>query len=383
MNNDFNFLNFLIEKENKRQKSLINLIASENVVPENILNYINNCFSNKYAEGVPGKRFYSGCEFVDELEIFAQKKCLELFGGEFCNVQPHSGVQANLAIFLAVLNKGDKILSMDFSAGGHLSHGHSLSIVSTLYEIKNYNVDKNSEMIDYSELLKIAKIERPKLIIAGASSYSREIDFKKFSEIAKEVGAFLLADISHISGLIASKLLNSPIGYADFITSTTHKTLRGVRGAFIIAKKEFEEKINRAIMPGIQGGPHMNIICGKAATFIEAKRESFFEYSRDVIKNAKIMAENFIENGVKVISGGTDTHLFVIDTIASFEKNGFESEKILEKNGIILNRNSIPYDSLPPRLSSGIRIGTSFMTSLGFKDEDFCKISNKIISLLK
>jgi glycine hydroxymethyltransferase len=379
----FSKIHELVKNENNRCKTVINLIASENLVPQEILDFCASSFSNKYAEGVPEKRFYAGCEYCDELEKLAQSECCNLFDAEYSNVQPHSGTQANQAALMALIKPGEKLLSMNFSAGGHLSHGHKLSLISRLYNVHTYNIDQKSEMLDYSEVLDVAKKVRPKVIIAGASSYSRLIDYSAMREIANDVGAFLLVDIAHAAGLIASKIIPNPIKYADIVTFTTHKTLRGVRGGAILCREDFANSIDRAVMPGVQGGPHMNMVAGKAATFIAAETKEFKEYSKNIVDSADIMAKEFISLGCYVISGGTDTHLFVLDTVKSFEKTGLECEEILESNGIIVNRNVVPFDNLSPSVSSGIRIGTPYMTSIGYRKLDFKVVAKKIVNLLK
>jgi glycine hydroxymethyltransferase len=374
----------ILKKEDNRSKSSINLVASENLASQDVLDFcsISN-FSNKYAEGIPGKRFYAGCEYYDELERLVQNECCKLFDAEYANVQLHSGTQANQAALMALMKPGDKLLSMDFSAGGHLSHGHKLSLISQLYNVYMYNVDRKTEVLDYDEVLNIAKKVAPKVIIAGASSYSRLIDYKSMRQIADEVNAYLLADIAHIAGLIASRVIPGPVKYADVVTFTTHKTLRGVRGGVILCKEKFTDEINRSVMPGVQGGPHMNMVVGKAATFIAASTEEFKSYSENVVKNANIMAKEFVTLGCYVVSGGTDNHLFVVDTVRSFGKTGLECEKILESKDIIVNRNAIPFDNLSPAVSSGIRIGTPYMTSYGYDEFEFKNIIPKIIGLLE
>jgi glycine hydroxymethyltransferase len=375
----------LIECENKRQDDCINLIASENICPEEIRSLQGSILTNKYAEGTSCARYYAGCEYVDIIEQLAQSRCLDLFNAHkdyIVSVQPHSGTQANHAAYIALLKKGDVILSMDFASGGHLSHGHRLSIVSQLYDIHTYTVDPLTYMLDYDVIQKIAYQVRPRLIIAGASSYSRVIDYQKMADIAESVGAYLLADIAHIAGIIAAGLHPSPIGYADIITSTTQKTLRGSRGGFIIAKKEHEILINRAVMPGVQGGPFMHAIAAKAATFLYAQKYEFREYQKNVLENAAFMADMFIKSNIPVISGGTDNHLFVINTM-TYNKTGAEIEGKLEKKGIIVNKNGIPFDLLSPRVTSGIRIGTPFVTSQGKSKEELKTICEKIIEIIK
>lgn len=374
----------LIASEKERQKNYINLIASENICPQEILDVQGSILTNKYAEGQPEKRFYGGCEFVDKIEKIAQCRCLEIFKAiddYKVNVQPHSGTQANMGVYFGVLKKGDCILSMDFGAGGHLSHGHTLSIVSHFFAIETYTVDPYTLLLNYDLILEKAKKVKPKIIIAGASSYSREIDYKKFSEIAKCVGALLMVDCAHIAGLIVAGLHMSPVGYADFITFTTHKTMRGARGGCIIMKNEYEQQINRALMPGIQGGPLVHAIAAKAITFSYAAKKEFKEYQQKVIANAKLMAAILQKNNIEIISGGTDNHLFVINTM-TYNKTGLEVQEKLEKQKIIVNKNCIPFDTLSPFVTSGIRIGTPFVTAQNINEDkmqEVCEILNKAI----
>jgi glycine hydroxymethyltransferase len=378
-----NNINFWIKKEKERQSKGFNLIASENICPLAIRKLEASILGNKYAEGNISNRFYSGCKFVDEIEKIAIENCCKLFDSEYANVQLHSGTQANFAAINAFINPGDTILSMDFSAGGHLSHGHPLSLISKLYKIETYNLNKETELIDYDELEKKAKLLKPKLIISGASSYSKIINYKKINEIAKEVNAFHLIDIAHIAGLIAGKEIENPINYADVITSTTHKTLRGPRGAFILSHDKYKDKINRSVMPGVQGGPFMNVIAAKALTFSYAMTDEFKDYSKKVIYNSKLICDIFKKNGFKIISNGTDTHLFLIDLISSLNINGKIAEEELEKENIFVNRNSIPFDKLSPRITSGIRIGTAFITSQNLKENKIINKTKKIINILK
>ena len=355
-------LHFFIKQENERQKNGINLIASESPCFEDVKAFLSSCLTNKYAEGRPGNRFYSGCKYVDEIELLAEKRCKELYKAEYANVQPHSGTQANQSVYMAFLKPGEKILSMDFSSGGHLSHGHPLSITSSLYKIATYPVHPTTHFLDYDLVREIALKEKPQLLIAGASSYSRQIDYKKMRQIADEVGAYLLADMAHVAGLVAAGAYESPVPYAHVITATTHKTLRGPRGAFILSKNEYAAKINRAIMPGMQGGPFMNVVAAKAALFFRALQPEFVDFQKNIINNARLFADMFIDNGHTVISGGTDSHLFVVDV----SKKGFTGkyvEEALEKQGIYLNRNAVPYDQLSPLVTSGIRIGTTWITA--------------------
>ncbi len=377
-----NVLNECIDLERERQNKNINLIASENICPDEILKLASSCLQNKYGEGSPEKRFYGGCKFIDKIELFSQKEAMNLFDAEYANLQPHSGTQANQISLMSLMKTGDTLLSMDISAGGHISHGHKLSLISKLYDIKNYKVSKETELIDYDEILNLAKIYKPKVILAGASSYPRLIDYKKIRNICDEIGAYFIFDMAHIAGLIASKIIPSPVNFADIITSTTHKTLRGIRGGFILAKKKFEEQLNRSVLPGIQGGANFSLIAAKGLTFNFAKQNSFRKYSEQILKNTKAMEDVFHGNKIKMITNGTDTHLILIDTIKSFGKTGKECEETLETNGIIVNRNLIPFDTLSPLITSGIRIGTAFITSQN-KDIFDCKeIASKIVHIL-
>lgn len=372
----------LLDLENQRQSKTINLIASENYTHDAIMEVTGSILTNKYAEGLPGKRYYGGCEIIDQIENLAIERCKELFKSEYANVQPHSGSQANMAVYTSILKPGDTIMGMSLSAGGHLTHGHSVNFSGSLYNVIQYNVNRETEYLDYNQIEKLAYLHKPKLIIAGASAYSRIIDFEKFSQIAKSVNAYLLADMAHISGLVAAKLHPNPVEHADFITSTTHKTLRGPRGGFIMAKKEFESVLDKAIMPGIQGGPLMHIIAAKAVAFKLAASEEFKKYQSQVIKNAKVMAETFKSLGYRIVSDGTDNHLFVID-LENKNISGKDAENILEKVGITVSRSLIPFDKQKPWLTSGIRIGTAAITSRGFKEEECKKIVYWIDEIIK
>ncbi len=383
MNYD-NEISILIEQEKERQKNQINLIASENICDERI--FSPSFLNNKYAEGTSNNRFYAGCKYIDEIEQVGQSRACSLFNCEYANLQPRSGTQANLAAILAVCSnfKKDyrpKILSMDFCAGGHLSHGHNLSIISKIANIITYNVNKKTELIDYNELESVAKREKPDIIISGASSYSRIIDYEIFYIISKEINAVHISDIAHIAGLIAAKLHPNPAKYADIVTGTTHKTLRGVRGGFIFSTKEYAEKIERAIMPGIQGGPIISQIAGKAETFFYAMEEDFILYQKNVLNNAQILSNIIKNNGYKIVSNGTDNHLFVID-LSNKNITGVTAEKALEREGIVVNKNAIPYDTLSPRISSGIRIGTPFITTQNKTENEIIEIGHKIINIL-
>jgi len=371
----------ILKKEVKRQKSTIELIASENFTSKAIMELCGSVFTNKYAEGYPHSRYYNGCENMDDVEELAINELKSLFKVDFANVQPHSGANANTSSFQALISVGDTILGMDLSAGGHLSHGSPVNISGKLYKAVSYGVSSNG-LLDYDEVRKIAKETNPKLIIAGASAYSRRIEWDTFKNIADEVGAYLLADISHYSGLIASGEYPSPVGFADVITSTTHKTLRGPRGGVIMWNNpEFTKKINSAIFPGTQGGPLMHIVAAKAQCFIEANTPKFKKYTKQVISNAKVMCEVFKKSGLNIISDGTDSHMILLD-VSNTKYNGKQAADLLEKNGITVNKNSIPNDPLPFTQTSGIRIGTAAETTRGLVEKDFKKISKKIVKLL-
>lgn len=369
--------------ELKREQNNIELIASENFVSKDILELQGSVLTNKYAEGYPGKRYYGGCEFVDEIESLAIKYVCELFKCEYANVQPHSGSSANMAVYKALLNIGDKVMGMNLSHGGHLTHGHPINFSGMDYDIVSYNVDLETEMLDYDEIEKIAIKEKPKMIIAGASAYSRIIDFKRFREIADKCGAYLMVDMAHIAGLVATGFHPSPVGYADVVTSTTHKTLRGPRGGIILTNnKEIINKINKVVFPGIQGGPLMHVIAAKAECFYEALQPSFKEYIKNVIDNACELSNTLKENGFKIISGGTSNHLMLVD-VKSIGITGKEAEEVLEKINITCNKNTIPNETESPRVTSGIRLGTPAMTTRGFAKEDFHEVGLIISEALK
>lgn len=369
----------LIKKEELRQEEHIELIASENFVSKAVLEAQGSILTNKYAEGYPGKRYYGGCEFIDKIEDLARERLKKLFNVNYVNVQPHSGSQANMAAIRSLIQHGDKILGMSLDAGGHLTHGYKLSFSGQDYHSFTYGVNPETGRIDYKEVLRIAKEVKPNLIICGASAYPREIDFKKFKEIADEVGAYLMADIAHIAGLIATNYHNSPIPYADVITSTTHKTLRGPRGGIIMTNnEEIAKRIDKTLFPGCQGGPLEHVIAAKAVAFKEDLESSYKEYIGQVIKNAKVMANEFMKLGYKVISNGTDNHLFLVDVKTSKGLTGKEVEDLLGKISITLNKNSIPNDQEKPMYTSGIRIGTPAMTTKGYKEEDFIKVAHII-----
>jgi len=367
-----------IELELKRQREHLELIASENFVSPAVLAAAGSHLTNKYAEGYPGKRYYGGCEFVDVAENLARDRAKEIFGCDHVNVQPHSGAQANTAVYFAMLKPGDTILGMNLSHGGHLTHGSPVNISGKYFNIVPYGVSKETETIDYDELRNIALECKPQMIVAGASAYPREIDFEKFGAIAKEIGAYLMVDIAHIAGLIAAGLHPSPVPYADFVTTTTHKTLRGPRGGMIMCKKEYAKKINSAIFPGTQGGPLMHIIAAKAVAFKEALTDEFKEYQVQILKNANALAKSLIDEGIKLVSNGTDNHLMLID-LRSTEITGKVLEAMLGEANITVNKNTIPFEERSPFVTSGIRIGTPALTSRGMK-EDAMKIVGKLIA---
>ena len=368
-----------IKSESKRQQDNIELIASENFVSNAVLEATGSTMSNKYAEGYPKKRYYGGCDFVDEVEDLAKERLKKLFNVEFVNVQPHSGSQANMAVYLALLDQGDKVLGMSLDAGGHLTHGYRLSFSGINYKAYSYGLDPISEQLDYDEIEKLALEIKPKMIIAGASAYSRKIDFKRFKEIGDKVGAYLLVDMAHIAGLIAAGLHQNPCEYADVVTSTTHKILRGPRGGIILTNnEEIAKKIDRAVFPGSQGGPLMHVIAAKAVAFKEALEPSFKDYQIQVVKNAFVLAEELKKFGYKIISGGTDNHLLIVDIYGHLGITGKDAEKMLQEINITCNKNTIPNDTLPPFVSSGIRLGSPAMTSRGLKEEDFVEIAHII-----
>ena len=372
----------LIADENKRQRTGINLIASENIAPYQVRRALASTLTNKYAEGYPGKRYYAGCQFVDQIEQLAIDRAKDLFGAQHANVQPHSGTQANMAAYAALLKPQDTVLAMNFAAGGHLSHGAPANFSGNLYNFVFYGVDKKTEQLDYAHIEELALAHKPKLIVAGASAYSRTIDFEKFARIAKKVNALFMVDMAHIAGLVAAGLHPNPTPYADVVTSSTQKTLRGPRGGFILCKQEFAQAIDRAVMPGIQGGPCMYVIAAKAIAFKLATSKEFATYQQQVIANAQAMAEAFVDLGYRIVSNGTDTHLFLID-LRSKNITGKDAEVLLESHGIYVNRNVIPYDSAPPTIASGIRIGTPFITSQGTKETNMKTIAHKIDKILK
>jgi len=370
-----------IKKEILRQENTLELIASENAASLAILEAQSSPLTNKYAEGYPKSRWYGGCRFVDEAEDLARQRVKSLFSAEYANVQPHSGTQANMAVMFSALEAGDTILAMDLACGGHLSHGHPLNFSGKFYKVVTYGVDRETELIDYGEVEELAKRFKPKLIIAGASAYPRIIDFSRFREIADKVGAFLLVDMAHFAGLVAAGLYPNPCAYAEFVTATTHKTLRGPRGGFILAKKEFSKAIDSALFPGIQGGPLMHIIAAKAVCFKEAQTEEFKSYQKRVLENCKTFCEEFKNLGLRVVSGGTDSHLLLLD-LRKIGISGKKASLVLEDIGITVNKNLIPHDPKPPSLSSGIRIGTPVITTRGMGEEEVKQISQIIYKAL-
>lgn len=373
-----------IEKETNRQQNNLELIASENIVSEGVIAAQGSILTNKYAEGYPGRRYYGGCEFVDVVENLAIERAKSIFGAAYANVQPHSGSQANTAAYLALIETGDTVLGMDLSAGGHLTHGSPVNFSGKTYNFVSYGVDPATEVIDYNVVRILARKHQPKLIVAGASAYSRTIDFAKFREIADEVGAKLMVDMAHIAGLVAAGLHPNPVPYADITTSTTHKTLRGPRGGLILTNDEdLAKKINSAVFPGIQGGPLEHVIAAKAVAFKEAQDESFKEYSEQVIRNAQAMAKVFNQAPqARLVSGATDNHLLLID-VRGFDLNGKEAEALLDQVNITVNKNSIPFESLSPFKTSGIRVGTPAITSRGFKEEDCVEVAKLIVKVLE
>ncbi|WP_342610404.1 serine hydroxymethyltransferase [Staphylococcus hsinchuensis] len=371
----------VIQNEFNRQNNNIELIASENFVSEAVMEAQGSVLTNKYAEGYPGRRYYGGCEYVDVSETLAIERAKKLFGADHANVQPHSGSQANMAVYLVALEHGDTVLGMNLSHGGHLTHGAPVNFSGKSYNFVEYGVDKETEKIDYDEVLKVAKEHKPKLIVAGASAYSRTIDFKGFKEIADEVGAKLMVDMAHIAGLVAAGLHPNPVPHADFVTTTTHKTLRGPRGGMILCKEEYKKEINKTIFPGIQGGPLEHVIAGKAVAFGEALQDDFKTYQQQVIKNAKTLADTLTKEGFKVVSGGTDNHLVSLNVKGSVGITGKVAEETLDSVGITCNKNTIPFDQEKPFVTSGVRLGTPAATTRGFDEAAFEEVA-KIISLV-
>lgn len=367
--------------ELSRQRNNIELIASENFVSPAVMAAVGSHLTNKYAEGLPGKRYYGGCQYVDIVENLAIERCKQLFGCDHANVQPHSGAQANTAVYFALLTPGDTILGMNLSHGGHLTHGSPVNISGKYFKIVPYGVSKEDERIDYAELEKLAIENKPKMIVAGASAYPRIIDFPRLREIADKVGAYLMVDIAHIAGLVAAGLHPSPVPYADIVTTTTHKTLRGPRGGVIMCKEQYAKAIDKAVFPGMQGGPLMHVIAGKAVAFKEALSPEFKEYQKQVVKNAAAMADEFTKCGVRLVSGGTDNHLMLVD-LRDKNMTGKELEKMLDEVNITVNKNTIPFEETSPFITSGIRIGTPSITSRGFKEEDARQIARLISKII-
>ena len=383
-----NYVFQLIKEEQEREENTINLIASENYTSPQIMQATGSVLTNKYAEGYPGKRYYGGCQIVDKVENYAIEQGKKAFKADHINVQPHSGSSANFAVYLSSLKPGDTILGMALSSGGHLTHGHKVNFSGKIFNFISYNVSPETEQIDYNEIEILANQHKPKMIVAGASAYSRFLDFEKLYDIAKNNHCLLFIDMAHIAGLIAADLHPSPIPFADFVSSTTHKTLRGPRGGFICCKAEHKEKLDKAVMPGSQGGPLMHVIAAKAIAFENAQKPEFKQYQEQVIKNAKSMCKTFQDLGYRIVSGGTDNHLFLIDLKSKFHSEnsaltGKEVEETLQKCNIILNRNTIPFDTQPPTLAGGIRIGTPAVTTRGFKEKDVIQVANWIDEAIK
>lgn len=372
----------VIENEIKRQKNTLELIASENVASKAVMAVQGSILTNKYAEGYPAKRFYGGCEYVDVAETLAITRAERLFGADYANVQPHSGSQANMAVYFSLLKPGDTVLGMDLSHGGHLTHGSTASFSGKFFNFIHYGVDKETGRIDYNAVAKIAEKSRPKMIIAGASAYPRIIDFKAFAEISESAGSCLVVDMAHIAGLVAAGIHPSPIPYAEIVTSTTHKTLRGPRGGLILAKKDYGARLNSMVFPGIQGGPLMHIIAAKAVAFKEALSESFKVYQQNIVNNAKILAECLMKEGINLISGGTDNHMLLVD-LRNLDITGKDAETVLGRAGITVNKNSIPFEKRSPFVTSGIRIGTPAVTTRGMKEPEMEVIAAMIVKILK
>lgn len=364
-------------EEKERQNINIELIASENFVSETVLEAMGSHLTNKYAEGYPGKRYYGGCEYVDKVENLARERAKKIFGADHANVQPHSGSNANFGVYFSVLKPGDKILGMDLSQGGHLTHGSPVNMSGSYFNVVFYGVNKETETIDYDEVREIARREQPKLIVAGASAYSRFIDFKAFREIADEVGAYFMVDMAHIAGLVAAGLHPNPVEYADFVTTTTHKTLRGPRGGMILCKNEFAQKIDKAIFPGIQGGPLMHVIAAKAVCFKEVMEDGFKAYQQQVLNNAKTLSQELSNKGFRIVSGGTDNHLMLVD-LRNKNLTGKEAEKMLDEIHITTNKNTIPFDPQSPFVTSGLRIGTPAVTTRGMKEAEMVELASII-----
>ncbi len=371
-----------MERELSRQRENIELIASENIVSPAVMAAMGSHLTNKYAEGYPSKRYYGGCEFVDEAENLARDRLKEMFGCEHCNVQPHSGAQANFAVYFSVLKPGDTVMGMNLAHGGHLTHGSPVNFSGTYFNIVPYGVSRDTETIDYDEMEKIALECKPKMIVSGASAYPRIIDFKRIREICDKVGAYMFVDIAHIAGLVAAGLHPSPVPYADFVTTTTHKTLRGPRGGVIMCKEQYAKAIDKAVFPGSQGGPLMHVIAAKAVAFKEALSPEFEEYQKQIVKNAAAMAKRFLENGIKLVSGGTDNHLMLID-LRGNGLTGKELEALLDRAHITANKNSVPFETASPFITSGLRVGTPAMTSRGMGEKEAALIADLITEIIQ
>lgn len=373
----------IIEQEENRQRDNVELIASENFVTSEVREAQGSVLTNKYAEGYPGHRYYGGCVNVDQAEELTRQRACALFGAEHVNVQAHSGSQTNMSVYQTVLEPGDTVLGMDLTSGGHLTHGHPLNFSGRTYNFVPYNVDPETERIDYDKLEELAMEHHPKLIVAGASAYPRIIDFERLGEIAKKSGAYLMVDMAHIAGLVAAGLHPSPIPYADFVTTTTHKTLRGPRGGMVFCKQEFAKKLDSRTFPGMQGGPLEHVIAAKGIALYEASQPEFKEYMQQVLDNVQVMVKGFQDAGFRVVSGGSDNHLLLVDTMSSIGMSGKEAERLLDVAGITVNKNTIPFDTQKPFITSGIRIGSAAMTSRGFKEEEFAKVTDWMIRVLK
>ena len=370
-----------IEEERGRQQDNIELIASENFVSEAVMEAAGSVLTNKYAEGYPGKRYYGGCEYVDVAEDLARDRAKELFGGDHINVQPHSGAQANMAVYFSILEPGDTVLGMNLSHGGHLTHGSPVNFSGKLFNFAEYGVDQKTELLDYDAVLAQAKEVKPKMIVAGASAYSRAIDFAKFREIADEVGAYLFVDMAHIAGLVAAGYHENPVPYSDFVTTTTHKTLRGPRGGMIICKEEYAKMIDKQVFPGVQGGPLMHIIAAKATSFKEALSDDFKTYAKQIIANAQALGEGLADGGIRIVSGGSDNHLLLLD-VSKLGLTGKVAEEALDRIGITTNKNTIPFDKESPFVTSGVRVGTAAVTTRGFKEAEMREVADVIVLTL-
>ena len=372
-----------LSAEGKRQRENIELIASENYCSEEVRELSGSILTNKYAEGYPGKRYYGGCENVDVIEDLARSRACELFGAEHANVQPHSGSQANMGVYFSVLKPGDKVLGMDLAAGGHLTHGAKVSFSGKLYDFYSYGVNKETERIDYDQLRREALELQPQMIVAGASAYSRALDFKEFRSIADACGAYLMVDMAHIAGLVAGGMHENPVPYADFVTTTTHKTLRGPRGGMILCREEYAKAVDKAIFPGMQGGPLCHIVAAKAQCLYEAMQPEFKDYAAQIVKNCQVLADTLQKEGFRLVAGGTDNHLILVDVKGSIGITGREAEVALDEVNITANKNAIPFDEEKPNTTSGIRLGTAAMTTRGFKEEEFRRVGTWIAQVLK